>query len=87
MICRKTPTSFFHINVTVLICFNLIFIVLQILVEFDNQDWKRREWVRVHDIFQIFLVEHTVIWAEREDPEEPKETVFWPALVSVMIYM
>ncbi|VDI29098.1 Hypothetical predicted protein [Mytilus galloprovincialis] len=54
--------------------------MMLILVEFDNQDWKRREWVRVHDIFQIFLVEHTVIWAEREDPEEPKETVFWPAL-------
>ncbi|CAC5376747.1 unnamed protein product [Mytilus coruscus] len=53
---------------------------LAILVEFDNQDWKRREWVRVHDIFQIFLVEHTVIWAEREDPEDLKETVYWPAL-------
>lgn len=61
------------------------FIVLQILVEFDDQDWQKREWVRVHDIFQIFLVERTVIWAERDDPENPKEYLFWPALVSIII--
>ena len=54
----------------------------QVLIEFDDIDWTRREWIRVHDIFQLFLVEHTLVWAERPDPDKPKHSVSWPGLVS-----
>lgn len=82
MICR-TPTSLLY----KCDCIDLSrsYFILQILVEFDNQDWQKREWVRVHDLFQIFLVEHTVIWAERDHPENSKESLFWPALVSSIV--
>ena len=57
-------------------------IYFQVLIEFDDIDWTRREWIRVHDIFQLFLVEHTLVWAERPDPDKPKQSISWPGLVS-----
>ncbi|XP_053407749.1 daf-12-interacting protein 1-like isoform X2 [Mercenaria mercenaria] len=53
---------------------------LSVLIEFDDIDWTRREWVRVHDIFQLFLVEHTLVWAERPDPDKPRQSLSWPGL-------
>ena len=57
-------------------------VLFQVLIEFDDIDWTRREWIRVHDIFQLFLVEHTLVWAERPDPDKPKQSISWPGLVS-----
>ncbi|XP_077522244.1 uncharacterized protein LOC144133212 isoform X2 [Amblyomma americanum] len=49
-----------------------------VLVEFDNADWKRREWIRVYeDPFAAFLVEETLTWHVRNPDETPS-----PALVS-----
>ncbi|KAK3095194.1 hypothetical protein FSP39_011276 [Pinctada imbricata] len=53
---------------------------LSVLIEFDDRDWQKREWVRIHNIFQVFLVEHTLVWSERSDPENLKQTIDWPAL-------
>ncbi|XP_064602584.1 probable JmjC domain-containing histone demethylation protein 2C isoform X2 [Liolophura sinensis] len=51
------------------------------LVEFDDKEWKKREWVRVQETFQVFLVENTLLWAEREDINKPRhQLVNWPAL-------
>ena len=64
-------------------CINLLFpLFFQVLIEFDDIEWTRREWVRIHDIFQLFLVEHTLVWAERPDPDKPKQSISWPGLVS-----
>ncbi|XP_067656839.1 probable JmjC domain-containing histone demethylation protein 2C isoform X2 [Haliotis asinina] len=53
---------------------------LTVLVEFDDRDWQKREWIKVHEVFQVFLVEHTLVWAERQDPGKPRNQVTWPAL-------
>ncbi|KAL8562748.1 hypothetical protein ACOMHN_022623 [Nucella lapillus] len=54
--------------------------VIVVLVEFDDVEWKRREWFRVHDVFQVFLVEHTLVWTCRPPSEgQPPPTPF-PAL-------
>lgn len=64
-------------------------VMLQVLVEFDDTKWERREWIRVFDIFQVFLVENTLLWAPRPDPqtrpdpETKAERIYWPALVSI----
>ncbi|XP_077544027.1 uncharacterized protein LOC144156100 isoform X5 [Haemaphysalis longicornis] len=45
---------------------------LSVLVEFDNADWKRREWLRVYeDRFAAFLVEETLTWHVRSPDESP----------------
>ncbi|XP_075532576.1 lysine demethylase 3 isoform X5 [Dermacentor variabilis] len=45
---------------------------LSVLVEFDNADWKRREWIRVYeDPFAAFLVEETLTWHVRNSDESP----------------
>ncbi|XP_037504314.1 probable JmjC domain-containing histone demethylation protein 2C isoform X2 [Rhipicephalus sanguineus] len=45
---------------------------LSVLVEFDNADWKRREWIRVYeDPFAAFLVEETLTWHVRNSDEPP----------------
>ncbi|ESO96839.1 hypothetical protein LOTGIDRAFT_159583 [Lottia gigantea] len=52
----------------------------QVLVEFDDCDWHKREWVKVHEVFQIFWVEHTLVWAYRADPNKNQSEVLWPGL-------
>lgn len=59
---------------------NLLFF-LQALIEFDDSDWQQREWIRIHSVFQVFLVEQTVVWSERLDPENKSTSLEWPALV------
>ncbi|XP_076294418.1 lysine demethylase 3 isoform X2 [Lasioglossum baleicum] len=43
---------------------------LQILVEYDDVEWQRREWLSPHRdaVFSFFLVEKGLNWAERPDP-------------------
>lgn len=42
----------------------------QILVEYDDVEWQRREWLSPHrdTVFSFFLVEKGLYWAERPDP-------------------
>ncbi|KAK1130352.1 hypothetical protein K0M31_018488 [Melipona bicolor] len=41
-----------------------------ILVEYDDVEWQRREWLSPHRdaVFSFFLVEKGLCWAERPDP-------------------
>ena len=63
--------------------------VLQVLVEYDDVEWHRREWISIYKdrMFHAFLVEHSLFWAEREDPLSTSGTctALWPALVSELI--
>ena len=52
-------------------------------MEFDDVEWKKREWFRVHDVFQVFLVEHTLVWTRRPTSEGEPPPLPFPALVSV----
>ncbi|KAJ8684041.1 hypothetical protein QAD02_019833, partial [Eretmocerus hayati] len=42
-----------------------------ILVEYDDVEWQRREWLSPHrdSIFSFFLVEKGLSWSERPDPK------------------
>lgn len=71
--------------------------VVQVYVEFDDQEWEKREWVKVYEDFQLFLLEHQLVWAKRKEGAEggagagggagglPQGTkakhIQWPALV------
>jgi len=59
--------------------------LLQVLVEYDDLEWTKREWIRISEVFQVFLVENTLLWAPRDDPVENRSTekILWPALVSI----
>jgi len=61
-------------------------ICLQVLVEFDDHDWEQREWIHIYNIFQVFLVENTLVSAPREDPQACTEQTYWPAIVSHISY-
>ncbi|CAG5120518.1 unnamed protein product, partial [Candidula unifasciata] len=50
-----------------------------VLVEFDDTGWKSREYIKVHDAFLVFLVEHTLSWVQRTDKDGSSEGQ-WPAL-------
>lgn len=64
--------------------------LLQALVEYDGVEWHRREWISIYkdSPFQLFLVEHSLVWTDRVDPLSPNNghTVLWPALVSTLLY-
>ncbi len=34
-------------------------------MEFDDRDWSRREWIKINEIFHVFLVENTLHWTQR----------------------
>ncbi|XP_067128149.1 LOW QUALITY PROTEIN: probable JmjC domain-containing histone demethylation protein 2C [Centruroides vittatus] len=59
-------------------------VVKNLLVEFDDLDWKKREWIKIYDdkLFLLFLVEHTLVWAPREDNpiRGGAKNLYWPAL-------
>ena len=44
--------------------------MLQVLVEYDDVEWQRREWLSPHRdaAFSFFLVEKGLVWSERVDP-------------------
>ncbi|XP_025837473.1 probable JmjC domain-containing histone demethylation protein 2C [Agrilus planipennis] len=42
---------------------------LQVLVEYDGVEWKRREWISVYGTsFKLFFVEQDLLWFQREVP-------------------
>ncbi|XP_051883340.1 probable JmjC domain-containing histone demethylation protein 2C [Pristis pectinata] len=57
---------------------------LSAYVEFDDLEWEKREWVKVYEDFQIFLVEHQLVWAKRKNPSQSQgsknKQIQWPAL-------
>lgn len=59
---------------------------MQVYVEFDDLEWEKREWVKVFEDFQIFLLEQQLVWAKRkENSQQPgcrAKQIQWPALVS-----
>lgn len=70
----------------------------QVYVEFDDQEWEKREWVKVYEDFQLFLLQHQLVWAKRKEGGGERERggggggcliqgtkakhIQWPALVS-----
>lgn len=66
---------------------------LQVYVEFDDQEWEKREWVKVYEDFQLFLLEHQLVWAKRKEggaagggaggllQGSKAKHIQWPALV------
>lgn len=64
--------------------------VEQVLVEYDDVEWHRREWISIYKegLFHLFLVEQGLVWGERQDPFTPSQTTaLWPALVSIDLYL
>ncbi|CAL8259147.1 unnamed protein product [Arctogadus glacialis] len=66
-----------------------------VYVEFDDQEWEKREWVKVYEDFQLFLLQHQLVWARRQEGGGEREQggggpmqgtkakhIQWPALVS-----
>ncbi|XP_030631900.1 probable JmjC domain-containing histone demethylation protein 2C isoform X2 [Chanos chanos] len=57
---------------------------LTVYVEFDDLEWEKREWVKVYEDFQIFLLEHQLVWAKRKEGIQLQGTkakqIQWPAL-------
>uniref|UniRef100_A0A3P9JE77 Probable JmjC domain-containing histone demethylation protein 2C n=1 Tax=Oryzias latipes TaxID=8090 RepID=A0A3P9JE77_ORYLA len=65
---------------------------LTVYVEFDDQEWEKREWVKVYEDFQLFLLEHQLVWAKRKEgaaggagaggllPGTKAKHIQWPAL-------
>ena len=45
-------------------------VCVQVLVEFDDETWEDRKWLRIHDECQYFAVEKTVVWAPTPDDRE-----------------
>lgn len=63
-----------------------IYLFFQVLVEFDGKSWEKREWIKIYEIYQIFLVEYTVVLVPREVPNKSPYQVNWPALVSKVFF-
>ncbi|XP_045543379.1 probable JmjC domain-containing histone demethylation protein 2C isoform X9 [Salmo salar] len=40
---------------------------LTVYVEFDDLEWEKREWVKVYEDFQVFLLEQQLVWAKRRE--------------------
>uniref|UniRef100_A0AAY4ERJ0 JmjC domain-containing protein n=1 Tax=Denticeps clupeoides TaxID=299321 RepID=A0AAY4ERJ0_9TELE len=59
---------------------------LSVCVEFDHEEWQKRQWLRLHQDFQIFLLEQRLVWARRNAGTPPPphasngKPVLWPAL-------
>lgn len=56
-----------------------------VLVEYDNVDWKKREWIHVHDQ-NVFYVEDTLVWAVNKQSNQNNNNILWPALSFKLIY-
>ncbi|KAJ8395998.1 hypothetical protein AAFF_G00025300 [Aldrovandia affinis] len=57
---------------------------LTVYVEFDDLEWEKREWVKVYEDFQVFLLEHQLVWAKRKESAHIQgakaRQIQWPAL-------
>lgn len=69
-------------------------------MEFDDLEWEKREWVKVYEDFQLFLLEHQLVWAKRKEGASPggggagsllqgskAKHIQWPALVRHLLYI
>ena len=65
-----------------LIFYSSFFFQIKILVEFDEKNWDKREWIKVYepDRFQLFLIEHMLVWCNRKYCSLGNN-INWPALV------
>lgn len=47
------------------------------LVEYDDVEWRRREWIIPHrDLqFSLFLIEKNLYWVDRQDPRHSNSLV------------
>lgn len=81
---NAVPTPLVCLYAFYTIRFSLLF--LQVYVEFDDLEWDKREWVKVYEDFQIFLLEHQLVWDKRKEGAQLQGTkakqIQWPALVS-----
>ena len=55
-------------------------------MEFDDRKWEQREWIHIYNIFQVFLVENTLVFAQRDSGQPCTEQIYLPALVSVRFH-
>lgn len=68
-------------------------------MEFDDQEWEKREWVKVYEDFQLFLLEYQLVWAKRKEgvggacgglagmiQGTKAKHIQWPALVSSIYF-
>ncbi|XP_064172762.1 probable JmjC domain-containing histone demethylation protein 2C [Anguilla rostrata] len=57
---------------------------LMVYVEFDGLEWEKREWVKVHEGYRVFLLENCLVWAWRKDTTQLQgskvKQIQWPAL-------
>ncbi|KAG5831132.1 hypothetical protein ANANG_G00300590 [Anguilla anguilla] len=57
---------------------------LMVYVEFDGLEWEKREWVKVHEGYRVFLLENRLVWAWRKDTTQLQgskvKQIQWPAL-------
>ena len=58
--------------------------MFQILVEFDLQDWQKRDWINVYkDNLHLLLTEENLVLAPRTVEPFSKDGNLHPALVSI----
>lgn len=69
-----------------------MFLLLQVLVEFDGKSWRQREWIKIAEVFQLFLIEKTIVWAPKPGTpvsgdynDDDEDQMSWPALVSYLL--
>ncbi|XP_053560250.1 lysine-specific demethylase 3A isoform X2 [Bombina bombina] len=54
---------------------------LKICVEFDVESWEERSWIDLYNTkVQVFLLEQSLVFVDRQSPSNPDVTVQWPAL-------
>ncbi|XP_071250850.1 probable JmjC domain-containing histone demethylation protein 2C isoform X2 [Salvelinus alpinus] len=50
---------------------------LTVYVEFDDLEWEKREWVKVYEDFQVFLLEQQLVWAKRRESTLLEQQLVW----------
>ncbi|KAK6328039.1 hypothetical protein J4Q44_G00000170 [Coregonus suidteri] len=50
---------------------------LTVYVEFDDLEWEKREWVKVYEDFQVFLLEQQLVWAKRRESSLIEQQLAW----------
>ncbi|KAG9469604.1 hypothetical protein GDO78_020118 [Eleutherodactylus coqui] len=54
---------------------------LKVCVEFEDEPWEKRVWIEVYGAdVQMFLVEHSLVIADRKCPSNPSMSVLCPAM-------
>ncbi|XP_071990221.1 lysine-specific demethylase 3A-B-like [Engystomops pustulosus] len=54
---------------------------LKVCVEFEDESWEKRTWIEVYGSqVKLFLVEHSLVIADRKCPRNPSMSVLCPAM-------